>query len=247
MDEITRRELLRAGLTAGLGLAALGLPLSAAAAAYTPGAVKRPARISGLVRYRGKARRPKKVKFSGDCTYCRRFDLREEALLVGQGGALRNVALALKGIRRGKPLPAALPVLAERRCTFEPHVLTVAAGSKIVLHNDDPVLNTFHAIARPSGRTLFNIGTPRKGQKIKRRIKPAGLVEMRCDVHPWEIAYIVSVPHPYHAVSDAGGAFALDQIPPGEYTLALWHEQLGVQQRKVRLGPGQHLKLQLAY
>ncbi len=70
---------------------------------------------------------------------------------------------------------------------------------------------------------------------------------MRCDVHPWEIAYIVSVPHPYHTVSDAGGAFALDQIPPGEYTLALWHEQLGVQQRKVRLGPGQHVKLELAY
>ena len=94
MDDCSRRDALKA-LGAGIGLTVLGAPLTAAA--YTPGAVKRPARISGVVRFRGKAPRPKKVRFSGgDAAYCRRFDIREEALLVGKGGALRNVALALK-------------------------------------------------------------------------------------------------------------------------------------------------------
>jgi hypothetical protein len=82
---------------------------------------------------------------------------------------------------------------------------------------------------------------------VKRRIKPTGVIQMLCDVHPWEEAYIISVPHPYHAVTDERGGFALDTIPPGSYTLTLWHEKLGIRRKKVTLGPGKHLKLELTY
>jgi hypothetical protein len=232
-----------------LGGAALITPLlpRVALAAYNPETVKNAARISGVVRYAGKAPRPKRVKLSGDCAYCRKFNLREERLLVAGGGALRNVVVLLEGIRRGKPIPRDAPTMAEKRCTFVPHVLSVTARVKVQFVNLDPVLNTFHAVAHPAGQTLFNIGTPKKGQKFLRRINRPGVVQMRCDVHPWEEAWIVAVDHPYHGVTDAKGAFALDAIPPGRYTLALWHEKLGTRKRKVELKPGAHLKLDLTY
>jgi hypothetical protein len=238
-----RRTLLQAG---GAALLTPLLP-RIALAEYRSEAVKNPARISGVVRFRGKAPRPKKVTFSGDCAYCRRFNLHEEGLLVGRGGALRNVVVVLEGIGRGKPAPKETPTLAEKRCTFVPHVLSVTAGDKVLLHNQDPVLNTFHAVAQPSGRTLFNVGMPRKDQKLLRRIRRPGLVQVRCDVHPWEEAWIVAVDHPYHVVTDATGGFALGQIGPGRYTVALWHEKLGIRRQKVELGAGAHLKLELSY
>jgi hypothetical protein len=232
-----------------LGGAALLAPLvpRAALAAYKPETVKNGGRISGVVRYAGKAPRPKKVKLSGDSAYCRKFDLREEGLLVGKGKALRNVVVLLEGIRSGKPVPSETPSMAEDRCTFVPHVLSVTTRVKVEFVNRDPVLNTFHASTHPGGQTLFNIGTPKKGQKFRRRIAKPGIVEMRCDVHPWELAWIVAVDHPYHCVTDEKGAFALEQIPPGRYTLALWHEKLGTRKRKVELNPGAHLKLELTY
>jgi hypothetical protein len=137
--------------------------------------------------------------------------------------------------------------MAELNCTFVPHVLTITTGQKILLHNRDAVLNTFHAIIQPAGRTLFNIGTPNKGQQIKRRIQQSGIIEMRCDVHPWERAFILSVAHPYHTVTDAKGNFALNNIPSGEYTLTFWHEQLGEHRRKIKLTPGANLKIDLPY
>jgi len=241
---IDRRTLLGA-----LGASLLWPPGAAAAKpapAYTPEQIKSPTRISGVVRYGGKAPRPKKVKFSGDCAYCRRFDLREEGLLTGAGGALRNVVVMLEKVRRGKPVVES-PTLAELRCTFVPHVLSMTAGGKVRLLNQDPVLNTFHAIAFPSKRTLFNVGLPNKDQHVDRRIADPGVVQMRCDVHPWEEAYVVAVGHPYHCVTDARGAFALDQVPPGRYTLLLWHEKLGARRKPVQVGPGGHLKLELVY
>lgn len=227
-----RRQLLGAGLGSGLGLALGLVPGQARAAPYVGGTVTQPGTIIGRISYGAKVPRPPLVKYSGDCAYCRKFKLRQEELLVDALGSLRNVVVALEGISRGKPLPTAVPTLAEARCTFVPHVMSVCAGSKVELYNQDPVLNTFHAVAMPSGRTLFNIGMPRKGQRLKRRIRRPGLVKVLCDVHPWEVAYIAAFDHPYHTVTGANGTFRIEGIPPGKHTLSMWHEKLGLIRRE---------------
>ena len=239
-----RRDLLRAG-AGGLGAVVLGL-FPGRAAAYTPIKVQGGGRIEGLVRYGKRAPRPAPVKFSGDCAYCRKFKLTREELLVS-GGGLQNVVAVLHGLRRGKALPRQTPVLTEERCTFVPHVMSVCAGSKLLLHNRDPVLNTFHAVALPSGRTLFNIGMPNKDQQVKRRIRSPGLVKMLCDVHPWEVAYVAAFAHPYHAVSDATGKFTLTDVPQGRHQLTLWHEKLGGKKQQVVVQRGKTVKLELKY
>jgi len=253
---IHRRTLLRAGV-GGIGAALLSplWPGDAAAErgvrdanlpAYATEPVKQPGRILGVVRYAGEAGAPARAKLSGDCAYCRTFDLRQEQLLVARGGGLRNVVVMLQTIARGKP-PEQPPTLAEYHCTFVPHVLSLTAGNKVLLHNRDPVLNTFHALALPSGRTLFNVGTPRQDQKLYRRIARPGVVQVRCDVHPWEEAYVVAMGHPYHTVTDPRGAFVLDQVPPGRHTLLLWHERLGTLKQTVQLAPGGSARVELSY
>ena len=244
-DTLGRRRLLQAGLGGGLGLA-LGPLLPRAALAYTPVQVKNGGSVVGQVRYSKKAPRPGKVKLTGDCAFCRTFDLRREDLLVSAGG-LRNVVAVLEGVRRGKALPTAAPVISEDRCTFVPHVMSICAGTRLELHNRDPILNTFHAVAVPSGRTLFNIGMPNKDQKVRRRIRKPGLVKMLCDVHPWEVAWIAAFDHPYHAVSDARGSFALSRVPPGSYTLTLWHEKLGSKRQQVTVKAGLATRIQISF
>ncbi len=228
-----------------MGLA-LGPLLPARALAYTPIQVKNGGSIAGQVRYSKKASKPGKVKLTGDCKFCRKFDLRREDLLVS-GGGLRNVVAVLDGVSKGKPLPKQTPVLAEDRCTFVPHVMSICAGTRLLLHNKDPILNTFHAVALPSGRTLFNIGTPNKDQKVRRRIRRPGLVKVLCDVHPWEVAWIAAFDHPYHAVSDATGRFSLADVPPGAYTLRLWHEKLGSKKQRVTVKAGAQTTVTLSF
>jgi Carboxypeptidase regulatory-like domain len=67
-----------------------------------------------------------------------------------------------------------------------------------------------------------------------------GIAHVNCNIrHTWMHAYLFVADHPYHAVTDASGRFELDQVPPGTYTIAVWHELLGGREQKVTVAPGQ--------
>ena len=59
------------------------------------------------------------------------------------------------------------------------------------------------------------------------------MVPVRCDVHGWMNAYAGVVAHPFFAVSKPDGSFEIKGLPPGGYTIEVWHEQLGTQTSKV--------------
>jgi hypothetical protein len=46
-------------------------------------------------------------------------------------------------------------------------------------------------------------------------------------------AWVVVAEHPYYAITTAAGAFAFDNLPPGQYTLRIWQEKLGLTSRAV--------------
>ena len=41
-------------------------------------------------------------------------------------------------------------------------------------------------------------------------------------------AYIVVVEHPYYALTKADGSFVLENVPPGQHKLRMWHEGVAV-------------------
>jgi hypothetical protein len=51
-------------------------------------------------------------------------------------------------------------------------------------------------------------------------------------------AYILVFDHPFFAVSDDAGRYAIRDVPPGTYTLDVWSELGRAPARKVTVSPG---------
>ena len=49
-------------------------------------------------------------------------------------------------------------------------------------------------------------------------------------------AYIFVMEHPFFAITDAKGRFHIKNLPPGEYTLATWHESFGKNKQIIKVG-----------
>lgn len=170
----------------------------------------------------------------------------DESLLVGPDGGLKNVVVVLDGIAAGKS-PAVTPaVLDNKDCAFVPRVQALTVGRALELRNSDTILHDAHA--RINGyKTLFNLGLPGWSRKTYRFEQP-GRVLIDCDVlHTWMRAYVIVTEHPYTAVTDSGGSFSLQEIPPGTYTVRVWHEQLGEQTTEVVVHADRTAALQLSY
>jgi hypothetical protein len=59
------------------------------------------------------------------------------------------------------------------------------------------------------------------------------------------LAFVVVVPTPYFAVTDATGAFEIKGVPAGKYTLVVWHEKKDGLEQEVTVPAGKPLKLDL--
>jgi hypothetical protein len=120
---------------------------------------------------------------------------------------------------------------------YEPHILAMQVGQDLVVKNDDPFLHNVHAMS--SANPSFNFGQPNKdpGKKAA-TLKAVETFHVKCDVHPWMSAYIRVFDHPFHAVTKADGSFTLDDVPPGSYTITVWHESLGETKQKLTIEAG---------
>jgi hypothetical protein len=175
-----------------------------------------------------------------------------EAVIVGKGNGLGNVVVFVKDAKfDGKPAPVAGAALDQRQCRYFPHVQALTVGTPLSLMNNDAILHNVHA--NDTGLTVFNVAMPIKGQKLPIPMRKAGLMKLQCDAgHTWMNGWIYVFDHPYFAVTDAKGTFTIKNIPPGDYTVELWHEPAdgqgaGVRQTaQVKVSDGAAAKLDLA-
>jgi hypothetical protein len=175
-----------------------------------------------------------------------------ESIVVGKGGGLGNVVVFVKDAKfEGKPSPIAGAALDQRRCRYFPHVQALTVGTPLSLMNNDAILHNVHA--NDTGLTVFNVAMPIKGQKLPIPMRKPGLMKLQCDAgHTWMNGWIYVFDHPYFAVTDDKGAFTIKDVPPGDYTVELWHEPAdgqgaGVRQTtKVKVTEGAAAKLDLA-
>ena len=59
------------------------------------------------------------------------------------------------------------------------------------------------------------------------------MIRVKCNIHNWMHAWIGVVDNPYFAVTGSDGNFELKNVPPGEYTIEAWQEELGTQEQHV--------------
>jgi hypothetical protein len=124
-------------------------------------------------------------------------------------------------------------------------VQAASVGQFVLLKNSDPILHTAHAFF-PNEQPQFNVGLY-PGRTSRKPLIAAGLVKIRCEVHPWMSAYIMVTEHPYHAVSDVYGEYELRDVPAGIYQLKAWHESLGMQEKRIEVKPAATQKVDFTF
>jgi len=123
------------------------------------------------------------------------------------------------------PAPENHAVMNQKNLMFVPHVLPILVGTTVDFLNSDNVL---HNVFSPDVcAEKFNLGSWPKGKTKSYTFKTPGCVStLLCNVHPEMEGYVVVVETPYFAVSEADGTYLIKNVPPGKYTLKIWHEKL---------------------
>ena len=143
----------------------------------------------------------------------------EGRVLMPNKGAAREAVVTLEGEQKSTPLAKA--VVDQRDKTFQPHVSVIPRGTTIYFPNNDTV---FHNVFAYFEAKKFDLGMYPRGASKSVKFDKTGVVALLCNVHSDMSAYIVIVDTPFYAVTDKQGRFQLHDVPPGAYTLRVWHE-----------------------
>lgn len=149
--------------------------------------------------------------------------------VVGPEGGLANVFVYIKQGLEGRSfsVPTNTPVLDQKNCGFQPYVLGVQTHQKFKVRNSEPYMETAHAL--PKLNREFNIAQPVTGMISEQRFDtPEVLIKVKCEVHPWEFAFIGVVDHSFFAVTDTNGVYRLPaNLPSGKYVIEAVHPKAG--------------------
>ena len=116
---------------------------------------------------------------------------------------------------------------------FVPRVVVVPLGSTVRFPNHDPFEHNVFSVSEPNA---FDLGRYGRGEAKGHRFMSAGLVRVFCNVHPRMVAFIHVMATPYVTQPEADGEFAIERVPPGPYTLHVWHERSAEVTRPLTVG-----------
>jgi plastocyanin len=133
-------------------------------------------------------------------------------------------------------LPAGRARMDQRNEEFIPHVLAITVGTVVDFPNDD---TKFHNVFSLSRVKQFDLGRYPAGHSKAVLFDKPGIVPISCDIHTHMSAYVLVFNHPYFAVADEDGRYAIANVPPGPYTLKVWSEEGQTDPRTVVVPNGQ--------
>ncbi len=174
-------------------------------------------------------KRAKTLPVTRDPDFCGTTMPNESLLLDGTSRAVFGVVVSLDGIAKGKPLPVDQTLVVDNRaCRFHPRISAIGTGSVLEIRNSDPIMHNtrIHKDSR-FGPDFKNVVQPAGAKAIQKPLHEPGMLDIRCNAHPFMYAAVHVFEHPYSAVTDAAGRFELTQVPPGKYRVKMWHEFLG--------------------
>jgi plastocyanin len=235
------------GLVSACGGGGTEAPAPAAAPIANPVNAATAGNVTGKVVFEGTAPAPTPLRTSAD-PKCQGTELMSEVIVVGDGSALQNVFVYVKdGLGDLKfPVPAQAVSMDQKGCHYIPHVFGVQVGQPVEITNSDPTLHNVHAVAHANRE--FNAGQPLQGMKMTHTFTTKEImVPFKCDVHGWMNAWVGVLDHPYFSVTGKDGAFSLNGLPPGTYTVEAWHEKLGTKAQTVTIGEKESKELAFTF
>lgn len=135
-------------------------------------------------------------------------------------------------------MPESDAVLVQRNCQMSPHVFGMRAGQQLQVVNADQTMHNVHPT--PRNNPEWNQTHPPGAPPITKTFKRAEvMIPIKDNQHPWERAYVGVMDHPFFAVTDELGRFEIRGLPPGTYTLVVWHQQLGQKELEITVAPNE--------
>ncbi len=197
--------------------------------------------VKGTVAFTGTPPAPTDISPSNDAA-CEGMALKDVAVQV-KDGKLANVVVRVLGNVPGASAAPSTPVVVDQtKCTYVPRVQGAMAGQQVVFKNSDGTIHNVRGVA--GTKSVFNVGQPPSAPPVQRALPAdADVLRLKCDVHPWMKAFVVTSSNPYFATTGEDGAFTLQGLPAGTYTVEAWHETLGTKTSQVEVKDGTPVEL----
>ncbi|WP_164013011.1 carboxypeptidase regulatory-like domain-containing protein [Pyxidicoccus trucidator] len=201
--------------------------------------------VRGAVTFTGAVPAAADVPPSNDPA-CEGMSTQDASVLV-KDGKLANVLVRVRGQVPGAPPAPSTPVMVDQtKCTYVPRVQGAVSGQPVAFKNSDGTLHNVRGMV--GTKSAFNIAQPPSGAPVQKPVPAdADVLKLKCDVHPWMTAYVVTNPNPYFATTGEDGAFSLQGLPAGTYTVEAWHESLGTKTAEVTVKDGAPAEVSFAF
>ncbi len=158
-----------------------------------------------------------------------------EFYVVGADKGLADVIVMLKGVPAKAADASAAPVVMDQKgCLYEPQIVALQAGQKLLVKNSDPSTIPMHNVRiNPTVPANVDASTGKTSQPQMSGgadltyTFPAAenFLKFQCDVHPWMFAWVTVVDNPYFAVTGKDGKYTIKNVPPGKYKIVALHRK----------------------
>lgn len=214
---------------------------------YQPGGNE--ATLTGTITVTGAVPRPKRIDTAADpiCTESSPR-LYTDDLVVHEG----NLQYAFVYVKSDSlanyrfAMPESDAVLVQRNCQMSPHVLGIRTNQPLQIVNADRTMHNVHPTPKYN-REWNQTHPPDIPPLVKSFDHAEVLIPFKDNQHPWERAYVAVMDHPFFAVTDEFGRFEIRGLPPGTYTLVVWHERFGEQQLEITITPREIRSVDFTY
>lgn len=134
------------------------------------------------------------------------------------------VALSRRGLKASDPDRNQTTVVIDQKdFQFSPETVAIRAGDQVRFLNND---NHVHNVKTSHTNQSLNVTMPVGSEHVELFKIAAGInqpYKIDCVFHNAMRAWVFVFDHPWFQVTGADGAFALENVPPGEYRLDVFH------------------------
>jgi plastocyanin len=138
--------------------------------------------------------------------------------------------------------PGSTPLMTQRDTAFVPPLVTVRRGEAVSFPNADPF---FHNVFSYSSAQRFDLGRYPQGESKSVTFPEPGIVEVFCEVHEFMRGAILVTENSFNAVIAADGSFRISGVPDGEHTIAIWHPDHRLVERRVVVTAGATTRIEV--
>ncbi|HEY2780463.1 MAG TPA: hypothetical protein VGI90_06805 [Steroidobacteraceae bacterium] len=125
-----------------------------------------------------------------------------------------------RNAQRARPQPDAVDQVDKE---FVPYVKPIFVGSTVHFPNSDHIRHQVYSFSPVKKFELPLYGGTDAPPVV---FDKPGVVILGCNIHDWMIGYIYVSETPFFAKTGPQGTASISELPPGEYTVRIWHPNM---------------------